>query len=672
MSEAPLPARVSLPHEGRRRVAIENISPVVDGGRFAVKRVLGERLRVELDAFADGHDRIGAVLRYRHEDQPHWREVALAPLGNDRWGGEFPLDRLGGYRFAAAAWVDDFATWQHDLARRPATDPDLALVYRTGAQLIDGARGRAPAAAAARLAQTAAVLGSDRAPADKRAAALDPELGRLMAEHAERRFVTETERDYPVTVERVLAASGAWYEFFPRSCGDDGHGRFADCESRLAYAAAMGFDIVYLPPIHPIGSGFRKGPNNTLNAGPDDPGSPWAIGSRDGGHTAVHPELGTLEDFRRFVARAAHHGLEVALDLAFQCSPDHPYLQRHPQWFRRRPDGSIQYAENPPKKYQDIYPFDFETDAWPELWQELQAVVRFWIAEGVTIFRVDNPHTKAFAFWEWLIGSIRHEHPETIFLSEAFTRPRVMHRLAKLGFSQSYTYFTWRNTRHELVDYFTELARGPGREYFRPNLWPNTPDILSEYLQFGGRPAFMIRLVLAATLAGSYGIYGPAFELAEAEPREPGSEEYRDSEKYQRRHWDIDRPDSLREFIARVNRIRREHPALRHDGNLEFHPIDNDQLIAYSRAAGSKADDIVVVVVNLDPHHRQAGWLELPIARLGIDAARPYQVHDLLGGARYLWHGARNLVELDPAVTPAHVFRLRRRVHREHDFDYYL
>ena len=643
----------------------------MDNGRFPIKRVTGERVAVELDVFTDGHDRIAGVLRYWHAADPDWQELPLIPDGNDRWRAEFVVTRLGRYRYTATAWIDAFATWQHDLKRRPPDDSDLALVYRIGADLIDTAVTRASGADVERLAASAALLRSKAPEAEKRATGLDTELARLMERHGERRYATDADQELIVVVDRERARHGAWYEFFPRSCGDGEHGRFADCEPLLAYAAAMGFDVIYLPPIHPIGTTFRKGPNNTLVPGPDDVGSPRAIGGADGGHTAVHPALGTLADFRRFVETAAGHGLEVALDLAYQCSPDHPYIKTHPEWFRRRPDGSIQYAENPPKKYQDIYPFDFESPAWPELWRELNGVVRFWIDQGVKIFRVDNPHTKAFGFWEWLINDIKRDFPEAIFLAEAFTRPKVMHRLAKLGFTQSYTYFTWRNTKGELIEYFTELNQLSGREYFRPSIWPNTPDILHEYLQFGGRPAFAVRLVLAATLAANYGIYGPAFELADHEPREPGSEEYRDSEKYQVRRWDLDRPDSLRDFIARVNAIRRDNPALQQDWNLRFHSIENDKLLCYSKATDDRSD-ILVVVVNLDPFHRQSGWLELPLEFLGVKPDRPYQVHDLLSDARYLWDGARNYVELDPATAPAHVFRLRRRVHREHDFDYYL
>jgi len=494
-----------------------------------------------------------------------------------------------------------------------------------------------------------------------------------MARYPDRRHATEYAPALGVVVDRERARFSAWYEFFPRSCTDDPerHGRLRDCEGRLKAAAEMGFDVVYLPPIHPIGRTNRKGRNNAERAGPADVGSPWAIGAEEGGHRAVHPELGTLEDFRWFVATAGKYGLEVALDIAFQCSPDHPYVREHPEWFLKRPDGSVQYAENPPKKYQDIYPLWFETDAWQSLWDELTDVVRFWIGQGVRIFRVDNPHTKPYAFWEYLIARIKAQHPEVIFLSEAFTRPAVMYRLAKLGFTQSYTYFTWRNTKWDLTQYFTELTQTPVREFFRPNLWPNTPDILNEYLQLGGRPAFMTRLVLAATLGASYGIYGPAFELCENRAREPGSEEYLDSEKYQIRVWPVEREDSLRWMIGRVNRIRRENPALHSDRGLRFHDVDNDMLVCYSKSTPDR-ENVILCVVNLDPHHTQSGWVGLPLEELGLDAHQPYQAHDLLSDARYLWSGTHNYVELNPHIVPAHILRLRKRIRSERDFDYYM
>jgi len=661
----------ALPEDGRRRAVIESVTPAVDGGRFAVKRTVGETVVVEMDAFTDGHDRLACRVLYRREEDSGWREAEMKPLTNDRWRGSFAVTAIGRWRFTAAAWVDAFLTWRHDLARREDAQ-DIALALIIGAQLASEAAARASGDDAAELEGYAAGLAADGALEDRRRVALGERLHALMAAYPDRRLETRYDVELPVVVDPERARFSAWYELFPRSAaGGARHGTFADVEARLPYVAEMGFDVLYMPPIHPIGRTARKGPNNTLTSGPGDPGSPWAIGAEEGGHKALHPELGTLDEFRSLLRAARALGIELALDIAFQCAPDHPYVQSDPQWFRWRPDGTVQYAENPPKKYQDIYPFDFESAAWDPLWRELESVVSHWAQEGVQVFRVDNPHTKPFAMWEWLIAEVKRKHPECIFLAEAFTRPRVMHRLAKLGFTQSYNYFPWRNTKQELTEYLTELGHGPGREYFRPSLWPNTPDILPEYLQLGGRPAFVSRLVLAATAGASYGIYGPAYELCENAPRDPGGEEYLDSEKYQLRDWDLERPDSLRELIARVNRIRRQHRALQHDGNIRFLAIDNESLIAYSKHTDD-LDEILVMVVNVDPHHVQAGSVELPLADFGLDAARPYQVHDLLSDARYLWHGARNLVRLDPAEAPAHIFRLRRRVRTERDFDYFL
>jgi starch synthase (maltosyl-transferring) len=452
-------------------------------------------------------------------------------------------------------------------------------------------------------------------------------------------------------VDPVKARFSSWYELFPRSLGT-----FRDVIAHLPYVAELGFDVLYLPPIHPIGATARKGKNNAVAAAPGDVGSPWAIGAREGGHKAIHPELGNFDDFALLVEKANELNISIALDIAFQCSPDHPYVKAHPKWFRRRPDGTVQYAENPPKKYQDIYPFDFESEEWPELFDELKSVFEFWISKGVKIFRVDNPHTKPFALWEYVIPGIKASHPEVIFLSEAFTRPRIMHRLAKVGFSQSYTYFTWRNTKQELTEYLTELASEDEREYFRPNLWPNTPDILHATLQQGGRAAFIARLVLAATAGASYGIYGPAFELMEHVPREPGSEEYLNSEKYEIKRWDVDRADSLRTLIARLNRIRKENPALQSDWSLKFHGIDNDRLICFSKKEG---DNLVLVIVSLDPRYVQSGWTSLDLDELGLSSDQSFQVDDLLGGGQYAWRGARNYVELNPHALPAHVLRIR-------------
>ncbi len=659
--------------EERRRVIIENVRPEIDAGRFPIKRVAGEGVIVEADVFADGHDVLSCAVLYRKAGEDAWSEAPMVPLPNDRRRGLFRVGEMGGYSYTVLAWVDRFLSWRRDLEKKADAGQDVSVDLMAGAELVERTMQSAPAADSAALKKYLDLLRSKGGQQKKVAAALDGALAALMDKLSERRHPTVYARELEVVVDRERARFSSWYEMFPRSTagGSGAHGTFKDCEARLERIARMGFDVVYFPPIHPIGHTHRKGKNNTVGASPEDVGSPWAIGSKDGGHKSVHPDLGTMDDFERLVSKARDHGIEVSIDIAFQCSPDHPYVREHPEWFLMRPDGTVQYAENPPKKYEDIYPLNFDTDSRRELWEELKSVFLFWIDKGVRIFRVDNPHTKPFRFWEWVIGEIKRDHPETIFLSEAFTRPRVMHYLAKLGFTQSYTYFTWRNTKWELTEYFHELTQGEGREYLRPNLWPNTPDILGEYLQTGGRPAFMIRLVLAATMGASYGIYGPPFELCENTPLRPGSEEYLNSEKYEIRHWDLDAPHSLKDFIARMNRIRGENPALQEDWNLRFCPIDNDQMICYSKHT-EDLEDVILVVVNLDPHHRHSGWVDLPMADLGLDDQNPYQVHDMLSEARYLWQGPRNYVELDPQAVPAHIFRIRRKMRTERDFDYYL
>jgi starch synthase (maltosyl-transferring) len=662
---------VPLPAEGRARAVIENVYPQVDDGRFAVKRIIGDRVIVEADCFADGHDVLACRLRSRREGETAWNETPMTAVGNDRWRGEFTVTEIGRYGYAVCAWVDAFLSWRHDFERRIEPD-DIRVAAQIGADIVASASTRARADDRKRLVEWARQLRETPDIDALRDIALDEARGALAQRYPDRRFETTFPVEFPLVVDRARAGFSSWYELFPRSTSGQPnvHGTFRDCEARLPYVAQMGFDVLYLPPIHPIGRDRRKGPNNALEAGPDDVGSPWAIGAAEGGHKALHPQLGTLDDFRHLVASARALGLEMALDIAFQCAPDHPYVDAHPEWFRHRPDGSVQYAENPPKKYQDIYPFNFESDEWRALWEELHDVFAYWIGEGVRIFRVDNPHTKPFAFWEWAIARIKREHPDVILLSEAFTRPKVMHRLAKLGFTQSYTYFTWRDSKQELTEYFTELAHGPGREYFRPNVWPNTPDILAQGLQIGGRPAFIARLILAATLCPNYGIYGPAFELLEHVPREAGSEEYVDSEKYQLRQWDIEREDSLAPLITRVNAARRDNRALQHDGELVFFATDNDEILCYGRVDAERSN-AMIVVVNLDPHHTQSGWVSLDLPALGLDAEQPFQVHDLLTDARYAWHGARNFVMLDPARIPAHLFRVLRRVRNEQDFVYF-
>ncbi len=659
------------PEAGRSRVIIGDVKPEIEGGRFAIKRIVGDEVAVEANILTDGHDAISAALLYRREDEKQWREAPMAPLGNDRWRGSFTVRELGRYVYTVQGWVDHFKTWSRDLAKRVDAGQETAVDLLIGLELVEEARKQAGRVDAKWLSAFAESLRSGEKDAARQA--LSADLSRLMAQYGARRFITTYDKELGVIVDRALARFGAWYELFPRSCSPvpGKHGTLRDVEKHLPYVAGMGFDILYLPPIHPIGESFRKGKNNATTAAPGDPGSPWAIGGKEGGHKAVHPQLGTLEDLRHLVKAAARYDIELALDIAFQCSPDHPYVHEHPEWFRKRPDGTIQYAENPPKKYQDIYPFDFETENWQALWQELKSVVQFWVDQGVKIFRVDNPHTKPFPFWEWLITEIKRDCPEAIFLAEAFTRPAALYGLAKRGFTQSYNYFPWRNTRWELTQYLTELTQSEVGEFTGPNLWPNTPDILPEYLQFGGRPAFMARFVLAATLGPCYGIYGPAYELCENTPLAPGREEYLDSEKYEIRQWDINRPDSLKGLISRVNQIRHENPAFQANHNLRFHPVDNEQLIAFSKTSVDGTNQ-VLVVVNLDPHYKQSGFITLPLEALNLDPNQPYQAHDLLTDARYLWQSSRNYVELNPAVIPAHIFVIRRKVRTEHDFDYYL
>jgi len=658
------------------RVIIESVSPEVDGGRFPIKRTVGEEIVVAADIFADGHDVIVAVLRHRRLGANDWTEVPMSLSSNDRWTGRFTVTAQGWHEYTIEAWVDRFASWHKELSKKlEAGQQELTSELLEGAAIVGKGAGQATGVDADWLRQRADVLNGATSQAERVQMALDTELAERMARHPDRCGVCAYDRTLRIMVERQRARFGAWYEMFPRSASTDRgrHGTLRDVLARLSYVAGMGFDVLYLPPIHPIGRAFRKGPNNTLTPGPNDPGSPWAIGGTEGGHKAIHPELGTLDDFDRLVSQAKEIGLEIALDIAFQCSPDHPYVREHPEWFRHRPDGTIKYAENPPKKYQDIYPLDLDCDDWNALWNELRDVFLFWIGHGVSIFRVDNPHTKPFRFWDWVIKEVWDRHPDTIFLSEAFTRPKLMRRLAKGGYSQSYTYFTWRNTKRELTEYVTELTQSESAEYMRGNLFANTPDILHEFLQVGGRPAFMIRLVLAATLSASYGIYGPPFEHCIGTPIRPGSEEYLDSEKYQITHWDLEAQWSLRDYIARINEIRRDNPALHANRNLRFFECDNESMIVYGKSTPGHAN-LIVVIVNLDPFHTQSGWVKLPAAELGLGSgpSESYQVHDRISDARFLWHGDTNFVQLDPRVSPAHILQVCRRTRTEQDFDYFL
>ena len=640
--------------------------PKVDGGRRPSKAAVGDTVTVEAEAFVEGHDVLTCDLLFRPDRAQKWSSVPMAPQGNDIWRGEFSVTTTGAYRFAVHAKVDRFLTWRRDLRARTEAGQDVTLELLVGAELIDAAAKRATSTAQRLLSLVAADLWtgvkgvegdvSEEVASGTGASTLielvfSDILGRLMDRFCDPAHSVTSEA-YSVVADREKARFSTWYEMFPRSASADPerHGTFVDVRAKLPYVAHMGFDVLYLPPIHPIGRTGRKGRDGATHAAAGDPGSPWAIGAREGGHRSVHPELGTMEEFRDLVTAAAARGIDVAIDLAFQASPDHPWVKEHPAWFRHLPDGSIRYAENPPKRYEDIYPLDFETDDWQALWAELLDVVRFWVAQGVKVFRVDNPHTKPFAFWEWMIRLVKADHPEVLFLSEAFTRPAVMQHLAKVGFTQSYTYFTWRNTKWELETYLTELTKTDVAAYFRPNFWPNTPDILHEALQTGGRAAFLARLVLAATLSSNYGLYGPAFELQEHVPRSTGSEEYAHSEKYEVRSWDLARPDSLSEFIARVNKIRRDHPALQFNDALLFHRVDNDQIIAFSktRDTGSEEDgtagrDVILTVVSLDHLRVQSGWVGLDLVGLGLDpdptlrrARPPDRCQIPVGGVRQL------------------------------------
>jgi starch synthase (maltosyl-transferring) len=643
--------------ELRRTVVIENVAPLVDGGRYPVKREVGMPLEVTADIFKEGHDVLRAFLKYRRADEPDWRESPMRFVDNDRWAGAFtPTDNTR-YLYTIEAVGDAFRSWLADFAKRVEAGQDVASELKEGLALVSGAAGRATGKDATTLTTWASRI--ERAPDQTAAITLIREetLADVMDCHLDRTDATWGEA-YELVVDRERARFAAWYEFFPRSGVAGRHGTFRDAESQLERAAAMGFDVVYLPPIHPIGRAHRKGRNNSLTSQPGEPGSPWAIGGVEGGHDATHPDLGTLADFDRFVARARALGLEVALDFAIQCSPDHPYVRQHPEWFFHRPDGTIKYAENPPKKYQDVYPVNFYGDDPRPLWEEMRRLVEFWIGHGVTHFRVDNPHTKPVRFWEWLIREVQTAHPEVVFLAEAFTRPKMMKVLAKAGFTQSYTYFTWRNAKDELAAYLEEITQPPVADYFRGNLWPNTPDILHETLQHGGRPAFRMRLVLAATLSSVYGMYS-GYELAENAPFAPGSEEYLNSEKYELKVRDWTTPGNLGGLITRVNRIRREHRALQLYDNLRFHPSDDPNIVWYSKMTPAR-DDVIFVAVNMDPLATHAGMVDVPIGELGVAPDRPYRMHELLSDVSYEWRGPRGYVELDPARELAQIFVWRR------------
>ncbi|MEP6698510.1 MAG: alpha-1,4-glucan--maltose-1-phosphate maltosyltransferase [Verrucomicrobiota bacterium] len=639
---------------------IEDLQPLIDGGRYPIKRVVGDDLSVEADVFKDGHDVVAAALKWRLLGETRWHETPMVHVDNDRWRGICTLYHNATYEYTVEAWTDTFRGWQHEFAAKFAAGlTNLGSETLEGAALLDDAARRATNMADAERLCELAVKMRVSEPAEVNEIAHSGELEVLMATYPDRSQATQYGPPPHVIVDRKEARSAAWYEFFPRSAEGraDRGSTFRDCLPRVDDARAMGFNVIYFPPIHPIGHTNRKGRNNSVTCEPGEPGVPYAIGSEWGGHKAVEPALGTLEDFAWLEREIRNRGMEIALDFAINCSPDHPYVREHPEWFYKRPDGTIKYAENPPKKYEDIYPLNFRCENWRELWDEMVSIILFWAEHGVRIFRVDNPHTKPVAFWEYLIAGVRISYPDVIFLSEAFTRPKMMKALAKAGFSQSYTYFTWRHTTAEFTEYFTELTQTAMQEYFRGNLWPNTPDILPFHLQEGGRPAFLIRAVLAATLSSVYGIYS-GFELCENEAL-PGREEYLDSEKYQWKERDWNAPGNIKDLITALNRIRRENRALQLYDNLRFYRTDNDAILCYGKMTASR-DNIILVVVNLDPERPQNSYVQIPIEEFGPMDSDAYQVHDLLTDAKHIWRGNRNYIALDPRKQPAHIFRVRR------------
>lgn len=651
-------ALLNKPVQHAPSVVIEELYPLVNGGRQPIKRIVGEPLTLWADIFKDGHDVLRAVLKWRRQGQPGWREAPMSAEVNDRWSGTCEFLEMGAWEVTIEAWADLWLTWRHGFKVKLDDGQNVEVEAEEGARLLESAAERAAGAgdaAAAEQLRRCAETTRSVPPGLAAGLLLSDELEALMTAWSDRTLATRYQPLVPVLVERERARFSAWYEFFPRSAFGDlhRHAGFRDCLPRLQDAAAMGFDVVYFPPIHPIGVSNRKGRNNSVTAAPGDVGSPWAIGGPAGGHKAIEPALGGLEDFLWLLDQARSLGLEIALDFAINCSPDHPYVREHPDWFHQRPDGTIKYAENPPKKYQDIYPLNFHCADWRALWRELAHVVIYWAGQGVRIFRVDNPHTKPVAFWEYLIPRVRETYPDVIFLSEAFTRPKMMQVLGKIGFSQSYTYFTWRETKDELTAYVEELTQGEMRWYYRGNFWPNTPDILPGHLQHAGRAMFKIRAALAATLLPSWGIYS-GFELAENQPL-PGREEYLDSEKYQLAERDWDRPGNIKGFVTRLNQLRRQLPAMQLYDNLEFVPATNDQLLAFIKTGPD--GERLLIVITLDPHHRQEGTVQLPLDELGLPADGDYRLRDLLHERDYVWQGAENYVALDPGATMMHLFR---------------
>jgi starch synthase (maltosyl-transferring) len=647
-------------------IIIENVYPELDSGRYPVKRIAGETFNVSADIFKEGHDVLAAVLKYRRKKDATWHEAPMKEGDNDRWYGMFTPGENARYIYTIEAYTDIFRSWKHNFVKKAETGEDISSELLEGQRIIDETVGRASGSDGKKL---STFLQDLRVAGDNTEAVRivsSEQLGHIMARYPDKSDAVLYDRELEVVVNRQLAGFAAWYEMFHRSQGSvpGKSATFADCERRLKEIKDMGFDVIYLPPVHPIGITNRKGRNNKEQAGAGDPGSPWAIGNETGGHKSINPDLGTLDDFKQFVEAARALDIEIALDLAIQCSADHPYLKEHPEWFFKRPDGSIRYAENPPKKYQDIYPLDFYCEQNEALWEELKSIVLFWIECGVKIFRVDNPHTKPFQFWEWLIADIQETYPDVIFLAEAFTRPKVLNFLAKAGYTQSYTYFTWRNFKEELIEYMTELTRSGIAEYLQGNLFTNTPDILPPILQRGGTPAFKMRLVLAATLSPVYGIYN-GFELCENRAI-PGTEEYLNSEKYEYKVWDWDRPGNIKNYIARINKIRKENAALQGNRNLRFYDSDDENILFYGKMAATK-DNLIFVVVNLDPFQTHESIIRIPVKEFGISLHEKYMVDELINGTTYLWTGETQKITLDPAIEPAMVLRISRWAYKDYD-----
>ncbi|MGA9294249.1 MAG: alpha-1,4-glucan--maltose-1-phosphate maltosyltransferase [Ignavibacteriaceae bacterium] len=653
--------------DGRQRIVIENLKPNVNCGAYPVKRIVGEKVVVSANIITDGHDTIAAEVLYRHSIDENWKNSPMSFVDNDRWEGTFSVKKMGSYFYTLRGWVDNFTTWQKDLKKRLDAGQDVHVELVIGSEIINKNIKNAAVEDKKKLADF-----SEKIRNGNSVSAFDARLSLLMRACADRSLATIFPDEYQVWVESPRALFSSWYELFPRSAGPvhGKHGTFNDVEKLLPEISEMGFDIIYFPPIHPIGITNRKGKSNSTIVKPEDPGSPWAIGSKEGGHKSIHPQLGTMEDFEHLIKNARELGIEIALDIAYQCSPDHPYVKEHPEWFRWRPDGTVQYAENPPKKYEDVLPINFENENWKELWEELKSIILFWMEKGVKVFRVDNPHTKPFPFWEWLIKEVKKDHPEIIFLAEAFTRPKVMYQLAKVGFTQSYTYFTWRNTKDEFVEYLNELTKKDARDFYRPNFWTNTPDILPENLQYGGRAAFIARLILAATLSSNYGIYGPSYELCNNTAIE-GKEEYLNSEKYEIKDWDRNKPGNIKDIITKVNKIRKDNISLQTTFNIEFYDSDNRYLLCYGKVS-EDLSNILVIVVNLDFFHRQSGSVKIPIDKLDIPGKQAYLVHELLSDEKVMWQGNENYIELDPGKLPANIFKIYKRLKRENDFDYFL